>query len=392
VGALRSAIDELSGADLRRESDRELETELEEIERASRALEAQRLRRVAELDVRGAFARDGYLSMSAWLVHRTRVGWSAAGQHVRMARALRRMPRTREALAQGDVSTSAAAMLVAARESNKPEFKRVEATLVDAALALPVRELNHALAYWREAVDRCAAGEDGDRVRERRRLHVSPVLDGMVRVDGDLDPETGEHVVTALRAVLDAGARRRGDERSTPQRRADALGEICRQWLDSPDRPTVATEKPHVSVTLDLASLEGRAGTRCALDHAGRISAEDARRLACDAMVSRVVVGPRSQPLEAGRRTAVVPAPLRRALVVRDGGCRFPGCDRPPGWTDAHHVVHWADGGETSLDNLVLLCRPHHRLVHRRFGVRVDAGRPVFTRPDGSVLDDGAGS
>ena len=153
-------------------------------------------------------------------------------------------------------------------------------------------------------------------------------------------------------------------------------------------RPTIATEKPHVSVTLDLPSLEGRAGRRCALDHAGRIDAEDARRIACDAMVSRVVVGCQSQPLEVGRRTAVVAAPLRRALVVRDGGCRFPGCDRPPGWTDAHHVVHWADGGETSLDNLVLLCRPHHLLVHRRFGVRMDDGRPVFTRPDGNLLDD----
>jgi hypothetical protein len=298
------------------------------------------------------------------------------------------MPRTREALASGDVSASAASMLVAAREANKPEFKRVEATLVDAALNLPVRELSHALAYWREAVDRHAAADGVDRVRERRRLHVSPALDGMVRVDGDLDPESGEHLMTALRAVLDAAVRRSGEAHSAPRRRADALGEICRQWLDSADRPSVATERPHVCVTLDLASLEGRAGRRCALDHAGRIDGEDARRLACDAMVSRVVVGPRSQPLEAGRRTAVVPAALRRALVVRDGGCRFPGCDRPPGWTDAHHVVHWANGGETALDNLVLLCRPHHRLVHRRFGVRIEDGRPVFTRPDGSALDD----
>ena len=88
------------------------------------------------------------------------------------------------------------------------------------------------------------------------------------------------------------------------------------------------------------------------------------RRLACDASLTRVVLGPASQPLDVGRRTRVVPPALRTALVARDRGCAHPGCDRPPSWTDAHHVVHWADGGATSLDNLVLLCRSHHRGIH----------------------------
>jgi hypothetical protein len=90
-----------------------------EIERASRAFEAERLRRIAELDTRGSFACDGYLSMSAWLVHRLRIAWSTAGQHVRMARGLRRMPRTREALSAGDVSAAATSMLVSARETRR---------------------------------------------------------------------------------------------------------------------------------------------------------------------------------------------------------------------------------------------------------------------------------
>jgi hypothetical protein len=388
MGMLRSALDELGAEDLRFASDEAIEDDVVEIERASRALEAERLRRIAELDARGSFARDGYLSMSAWLVHRLRIAWSTAGQHVRMARGLRRMPRTREALSAGDVSAAATSMLVSARETNPAEFVKVEETLLDAATTLGPRELRGAIAYWREVVDRRAALEDSQRRRELRRLHVSPALDGMVRVDGDLDPETGQVVITALRAVMTASRGDGSDGRTVPQRRADALGEICFQWMDGSNRATIAGERPHVTVTVDLETLERRIGRRCELDEAGRIPAEDARRIACDASVSRVITVAPSSPVEIGRRTPVVPAALRRAVVVRDGGCRFPGCDRPPGWCDAHHVLHWADGGETSLDNLVLLCRPHHRLVHERFSLAIEEGRPAFRRPDGTLLPD----
>jgi 5-methylcytosine-specific restriction endonuclease McrA len=388
MGTLRSALEELAAEDLRFAADEVIEDDVVEIERASRGLEAERLRRIAELDARGSFARDGYLSMSAWLVHRLRIAWSTAGQHVRMARGLRRMPRTREALAGGDVSATATAMLVSARETSPAEFVRVEETLLDAACTLGPRQLRAAIGYWRDAVDRAAAIDEAERRRELRRLHVSPALDGMVRVDGDLDPETGQVVITALRAVMAAAGRDGSDARTTPQRRADALGEICHQWMDGSNRPSVAGERPHLTVTVDLETLERRAGRRCAFDDAGRAEPEDVRRIACDASVTRVVTVPPSSPLDVGRRTPVVPAALRRAVVVRDGGCRFPGCDRPPGWCDAHHVVHWADGGETSLDNLVLLCRPHHRLVHERFSLAIEDGRPAFRRPDGTLLRD----
>lgn len=98
----------------------------------------------------------------------------------------------------------------------------------------------------------------------------------------------------------------------------------------------------------------------------------------------------RSEPLDVGRRTPVVSPAMRRAVIVRDRHCRFPGCDRPHTWCDAHHVVHWADGGPTAMLNLVLLCRRHHRMVHQPGGFRLELaeGRPVFRRPDGSVLED----
>jgi hypothetical protein len=127
-------------------------------------------------------------------------------------------------------------------------------------------------------------------------------------------------------------------------------------------------------------------------DHAGPIDPELARRVACDASVMRVVLAGRSEPLDVGRRTPVIPPAMRRAVIVRDRRCRFPGCDRPHTWCDAHHVVHWADGGPTAVQNLVLLCRRHHRKVHERDGFRLELldGRPVFRRPDGSLLEDRA--
>ena len=149
----------------------------------------------------------------------------------------------------------------------------------------------------------------------------------------------------------------------------------------------VAGERPHLTLTVGIEALVGEGVGE--LDHAGPVGTELARRLACDASVRRVVVGPGSEPLDVGRRTSVVPAALRRAVIVRDHCCRSPRCDRPQAWCDAHHVVHWADGGPTALHNLLLLCRRHHRMVHASggFGLTLEDGRPVFRRPDGSVLE-----
>jgi uncharacterized protein DUF222/HNH endonuclease len=392
VSTIRSALDELRVEDLRFVGDDGLAADLDELERAARIIEAERARRLAEFERRGAFAVDGHRSLSSWLAHRHRVAHSTAAGHVRFARALESMPATAEALASGEVSATAVSLLLSARDACPEQFAVAEETLVEAGRTLSVGELKRAVDYWRQSADAESAADEEERRFERRNLHVSPTLDGMVRVDGDLDPETGQTLITALRAVQDAEARgsRGADLRSPAQRRADALGELCRRWLDSTDRPSVAGERPHVVVTIDLESLEGRVGRRCELEDVGPITSETARRWACDADVTRVITDGRSQPLDVGRRTKVVPQPLRRAIAVRDRGCRFPGCDRPPGWSDAHHVRHWADGGETALHNLILLCRPHHRAIHRGFGVEMIDGAPAFSRPDGSPLEDRA--
>jgi hypothetical protein len=390
MASARSALDVMAMQDLHRFGDDELAEHLLEIERAVRTLEAERARALAEVETRRSYAADGSLSVTSWLSHWLGIPSSAAAQQVRLARALPHMPRTRAALADGVIPTPATVLLASAHEAAPEQFERCEESLVDAARSLPPRDLRRAIEPWRQIAD--AEAEDDARRRrfERRGLFVSATMDGMVRIDGELDPESGQTVVTAIRSMVDAT--RRGadaDERRPAQRRVDALAEICRRYLDSGDRPIVAGERPHVTLTIDLATLtSGRAIG--GLEDGATISSEDARRIACDAGVSRVITRGASAPLDVGRQTPVVPAPLRRAVVARDEGCRFPGCNRPQQWCDSHHVVHWVHGGPTSLSNLVLLCRRHHRLVHDRFSVRMVDGRPVFTREDGSALGDRA--
>lgn len=352
MSALRSALDELldglRAEDLGLVDDDALVADLDELERTSRAIEAERSRRLTELERRGPLGADGHLSVTSWLVARhllppsvaastgppgpSAAGDAPGGPGVRLRRDRRGGGRAARA----------------AHGTCPEAFAALEGVLVDAARVLPHRDLLRVVQRFREAADLHGAEAEHERRCERRRLHVSPTLGGMVRVDGELDPEGGQTLITALRAVLDVEARGRtgSDPRTPGQRRADALGETCRSFLDRPDRPQVAGERPHVVVTVDLEALRGRAGV-AELADVGPITPGAARRLACDASVSRVIVGPGSRPLEAGRSTRVVPATIRRALWVRDRGCRFPGCGRPPGWCDAHHVVHWADGGTT---------------------------------------------
>jgi hypothetical protein len=391
MGGLRSALDELGGEDLSSLSPVAVEDDMTELLGCAEALEAEILRRLAVVDRHRTFERDGHLSTVSWLVDRFRLSRGRAAELVRVARALEHMPAVRQALADGEISSSSVRMLVEARGVHPEAFDESEELLVEAARSLSVRQLQVAVGHWKQLADE-RQGVGDDDLHARRRLNVSATVFGMVRVDGDLDPETGESLITALRAVMDAEVRSAdGQEGRTPaQRRADALGEICGSYLNRSDRPHVGGERPHVTVTVDLEALRGGSG-RSELDHVGPVAAGAARRLACDASVSRIITGPRSEPIDVGRQTPVVTPAMRRALVVRDRSCRFPGCERPHSWCDAHHVMHWADGGPTAMSNLVLLCRRHHRLTHEgRFRAEMAEGRPVFRRPDGSILENRA--
>ena len=192
---------------------------------------------------------------------------------------------------------------------------------------------------------------------DRRALVISPLLDGVFRIDGHLDREGGACLWAALVALLPPRA---ADATRTPaQRRADALVELARQRMEA------AGGRPHVSLIVRAETLAGsQAAPGGELGRAGVVPAETALRIACDASISVVTVDSSDRLLNVDPATRTVPSSLRRALVARDRGCRFPSCDRPPEWTDGHHLKHRAHGGEMKARNLVLLCRRHHRLVH----------------------------
>src|SRR3990170_234936 len=233
MSELRSAVEVLRSERLPDLPDARIEEDFAELHRMVELLEVERLRRLAEIERRRLFERDGHLSAASWLASAFKVAWGTAREHVRVARALEQMPVTHQALEAGELSMSAVKVLVAARDADPSAFERSEAHLVEAARLHSTSDLQRVTAYWRQAVEREAALEGDEKLRERRRLHASVTFLGMVRVDGDLDPESGETLLTALRTVLDAESRTDTEDDRTPaQRRADALGEICRQWLD----------------------------------------------------------------------------------------------------------------------------------------------------------------
>ncbi len=200
-----------------------------------------------------------------------------------------------------------------------------------------------------------------------------------------LDPECGAAVKTAL----DALAKPRGpeDERTRPQRMADAMGEVVHHAMDEGKLPRRNGVRPHVTVTATLEGLKNEFGAPPAdLELSLPISTRTLERIACDSTISRVLLAD-SMVIDVGRATRVVSGPARRALRTRDRGCRFPGCDRPATWTQAHHIVWWTKGGKTDVPRMVLLCLYHHRLVHEGGWQVVKNGAELrFIPPDRHVL------
>jgi len=283
-----------------------------------------------------------------------------------------------------------------------------EADLLEFARGCSTAQLERVVRGWRRGSRRDEAEADRER-RERRVLSVFPDDDGMYAVRGVLPPEVGALLQRAVEAACDvlhredrASAASGAPVRTSDQRRADALALIVERAMaagfgedrasrdaaaaDAGDSPVSGTRAARYQVVLHVEPTtlsEGVEPGRSELEDGTRVSAATSRRVACDAAVVRVTHEADGSILDVGRRTRAIPPALRRALDVRDRGCRFPGCGSR--FADAHHVRHWADGGETSLSNTLLVCVHHHALIHEGgWGVRWDGeGRPVFVDPRG---------
>lgn len=380
--ALSRALRQVAVEDVAAADDVTLGERLHQLRRIAGALDGEFARTLAVFDARAAGRADGAASTQAWLRWRTRLHPREAHQRVVVARALGDLPATAGALADGTVSHGHAAVIASTAADVGPEHARTaEPILLEAARTMDPGALRKLATRIRYAVDADGVLGDAEKAFERRRLHLSSTFGGMVALDGLFDPESGAILMAALTAM--SAPRPTRDPRCPAQARADALVELARRALDRGELPEQSGERPHLAVTVDLASLRDVAGAPPAeLDWTGPIPAETARRIACDAGVSRVLMAGKGQVLDVGRATRIVPAAVRKALAVRDGGCRFPGCHRPPPFTDAHHIISWLDGGVTALDNLILLCRFHHRWVHeRRWHIRLDRSGDAEIRP-----------
>ena len=367
--------------------------EIAELSAHLEAATARLLALIREFDARGGW--ESFRSCAAWLSWRIGLDPGAARERVRVARALATLPRLADALARGELSYAKV------RALTRVATPETEERLLGVGRAGTAAHVERIVRGWR-SVDRRAEARESRRQREGRALHVRHDDDGMVVLHGRLEPEVGALLLRALdaaRETLYQGARRiqRFGEPVEPalqpptmeQQQADALALLAETALHHELDPGAPGERYQVVVHVDAPVLaDPDQPGQSVLEDGVRVSPETSQRLACDA--SRVVMrhDEDGRLVEIGARTRTIPPALRRALHHRDRTCRFPGCGLPFG--QGHHLRHWAHGGPTTLSNLALLCRRHHRAVHEE-GYQVDRqpdGTLRFRRPDGEPLPE----
>jgi Domain of unknown function (DUF222)/HNH endonuclease len=374
---------------------------------------------VAEFDRSEAYARHGLVSTAQWLNWQCGIGKVAAREKVRVARALDSLPEISAAFASGEFSYSKV------RAMTRVATCENESVLVSIGRHGTATHVENLVKKYRWT-QRRDAGAIAHAQQLNRQVHSFYDINDTFVLHARLPPDVGALVRKALEiagdivrersiederahAGADAIARSRSElaagtwaindkERSYAARRADALKLIVETFLATKSadiEDTSSANRCQFVVHVDQAVLaepvaaNGDEPHRCELDDGPALALDTARRLGCDCTIVGIVEGADGEPLNVGRKTRSIPLPLKRALRSRDGGCRFPGCDRTR-FTEGHHVKHWADGGETKLSNLVSLCDFHHKLVHEGgFGVTsTDNGLFVFTRPDGRRIPE----
>jgi len=319
---------------------------------------------IRQFDARGGW-NTGFRSCADWLAWRVGLDLGAARERVRVARALATLPRFAEALARGALSYAKV------RALTRVATPETEARLLAVGRAGTAAHVERIVRAWRRVDRQAEAREEVGALLLRALDAAGETLYQRLRATGTETPGTDPAVEPPTRA----------------QQQADALALLAETALHHALDPGAPGERYQVVVHVDAAALADPAQPgQSVLEETGHVSAETSRRLACDA--SRVVMrhDPDGQVVEVGARTRTIPPALRRALHHRDRTCRFPGCHGRVG--EGHHVRHWAQGGPTTLANLVRLCRRHHRAVHEEgyTVARGPDGTLQFRRPDGRPL------
>ncbi|WP_082772463.1 HNH endonuclease signature motif containing protein [Actinoplanes sp. TFC3] len=381
VERLSKDVAELAGVALWPLSDAEVVQSLTALHRAGQALLAVQLQLIHQAEIRGLPAEQRFRTMTSYLRTVLSMDPSPARELAEQSRLLDSRPDVAQAVVDGHADIRQAAVIASAVEQIPETIAAVDGTLSSREIAdkaermligmagdfpayqlrqLGQRILDHVAPEIAERAEEVALQQREARTRNQRGFTLSSPVDGLVRLSGALSAEDAMIINTALQPLCCPA---KGDDRTVAQLRADALVEVCRLAMRTGDLPVHGGEPPQLAVTTAFDTLAGqmRAGT---LDSGERISAETVRRLACDARILPLVLGSAGQILNAGRRQRAASGPLRQAVLVRDGGCAFPGCDRPRRWADLHHVIHWSRGGTTDALNLVALCGFHHRVIH----------------------------
>ena len=345
-----------------------------EIERLSNAVNALSAAVLHAFERDGGWAADGSLSVAAWTAERTGSARAGLRSRVRQGAALSQLPAIAAEARRGSLSPEHLRATSDCVRRHPELAAEHEALFVEHASNLGAEGFRLAARHWlAAAADATGSGEVTEPAEDVSRLHASRGLDGWLRLDGLFAP----HDADLLEAALDAGvdrafrAARDGDPSveglPVSALRASALVDLAAQSMRHEPSDASIPDRYRVAVVV-------RPGE-------ATVPAE----AACDAIAYRVALGAAGEVLDVGRQTSRWPVGIRRAITLRDDGCVFPGCDRPPSWADVHHCIPWSEGGVTSVDNGALLCRRHHTFIHRqRWSIRIDNGRPTTRRPDGT--------
>ncbi|MBJ8342662.1 DUF222 domain-containing protein [Antrihabitans sp. YC3-6] len=401
LGELLDTIDGHVPIEPWRFTDTELANLVPALSASIHTLESIRIRLLTEAVERAIPQGRGANGAAAWLNNlTTSTSLRSAIRTAKLAAALTTDAGVAAAYHAGRISGDDAVLIISFLErppTGMPEEAAAASRdyLIDTAAGGDTRDVRRAIARLEHIfdTDHTSAAEDV----ARNEFYASTSLNGRMAIKGDVDAETAEMLLAALSPLAAPhpnAATGDRDTRSAAQRRADAFAEILRRYLDSATGPTEGGDRPHLSVHINAADLIDHHTDTCAPNAAdlsdpeqpqpdrlayrqlfentetgwmpwmGPLTVRSTRRLACDCVRTTIVLDEDGCPVDRGRTTRVVSKRLRKVVAARDHGCAFPGCGRPESWCDAHHVHHWVDGGPTDLDNLVLLCRFHHRLMH----------------------------